>query len=229
LWKHVPKIRVFNRYGPTEATIAVTHSQLSPTEVGAGTVSMGRPHPYVSFFLVDDGSVVSEADHIGELYIGGVQLMEGYWGDRDLTEQVLRDDVVPDELVYRTGDLVYRNSTGEYVYVDRADRVVKRNGVRISLVELDEMIRRLSGVVAVACVLFDDEGAPGIAAFVVTERDVAVSELVSGLRELVPESMLPNRFDFVGALPLTGSNKLDERQLLETANLRARHASDTSA
>ena len=60
----------------------------------------------------------------GELYIGGTQLMAGYWGAPDLTASVLRDDVVPGQTVYRTGDLVYRDRWDRYVYVDRADRVI---------------------------------------------------------------------------------------------------------
>ena len=51
---------------------------------------------------------------------------------------MLRTDVVAGRTVYRTGDLVYRTDEGDYVYVDRADRVIKRMGVRISLVELAE-------------------------------------------------------------------------------------------
>ena len=57
----------------------------------------------------------------------------------------MRADVVPGEIVYRTGDLVYRNRRGHYVYVDRADRVVKRSGVRISLLELADAIQSCRG------------------------------------------------------------------------------------
>ena len=62
--------------------------------------------------------------------------MDGYWGAPELTGSVMRTDVVPGHTVYRTGDLVYRDGRGHYVYVERADRVIKRFGVRISLLEL---------------------------------------------------------------------------------------------
>jgi len=220
VWSSAPKVRVFNRYGPTETTIAVTHVLLTPEMTADGIVPLGYPHPGVSFYLVDsDGTVVDGPDQVGELYIGGDQLMDGYWGAPALTEQVLRSDVVPGETVYRSGDLVYRDQNGSYVYVDRADRVIKRSGVRISLIELSEAMRSLDGVAAAACVTFDDEGELGIVAFVVTETEITVNELRQAARGSLPETMLPNRFELVAELPMTKSSKLDERLLLSEAGL----------
>jgi D-alanine--poly(phosphoribitol) ligase subunit 1 len=221
LWAAVPRVRVFNRYGPTETTIAVTHEELTPETTAEGIVTMGGPHPGVTFHLVaEDGSVIDGEGRTGELYIGGSQLMTGYWGAPELTDQVLRTDVVPGELVYRTGDLVYRDDRGRYVYVDRADRVIKRSGVRISLVELSEAMRGLAGVTAAACVTYDNDGELGIVAFVVTGGPATALELQQAARARLPDTMLPNRVELVGQLPLTASSKLDERLLLSEAGLR---------
>jgi D-alanine--poly(phosphoribitol) ligase subunit 1 len=220
VWAAAPKVRIFNRYGPTETTIAVTHVELTPEMTADGIVPMGGPHPDVSFHLVgEDGAVIDGQGRTGELYIGGAQLMWGYWGAPALTAQVLRTDVVPGELVYRTGDLVYRDDNGRYVYVDRADRVIKRSGVRISLVELGEAMRSLAGVSAAACVTFDLDGELGIVAFVVTEGPATALELQQAARERLPDTMLPNRVELVDELPLTASSKLDERLLLSEAGL----------
>jgi D-alanine--poly(phosphoribitol) ligase subunit 1 len=221
LWSIAPRIRVFNRYGPTETTIAVTHVHLTPEMTADGTVPMGSPHAAVDFYLVDeDGSMVDQPGRVGELYIGGSQLMDGYWGAPELSDSVLRADVVPEEVVYRSGDLVYRDENGRYVYVDRADRVIKRSGVRISLVELSEVMRGLAGVAAAACVTFDDEGQLGIVAFVVTDEPITPLELLQAAGDRLPETMLPNRVELVTELPLTQSSKLDERLLLSEAGLR---------
>jgi acyl-coenzyme A synthetase/AMP-(fatty) acid ligase len=121
--------------------------------------------------------------------------------------------------VYRTGDLVYRDKNGRYVYVDRADRVIKRSGVRISLVELSEAMRSLDGASAAACVMFDNDGELGIVAFVVAGRPVSALELQQAARKRLPDTMLPNRIELVEALPLTSSSKLDERLLLSQVGL----------
>jgi D-alanine--poly(phosphoribitol) ligase subunit 1 len=232
LWSAAPGLRVFNRYGPTETTIAVTHIELTPDLVADGTIPIGRPHRDMSFHLIDErGLTVDEVGQVGELYIGGSQLMTGYWGAPELTDKVLRHDVVPGSTVYRTGDLVYRNERGHYVYVDRADRVIKRFGVRISLLELSEALRGLSGVSDAACVVFDNHGEVGIAAFVVTDGSSSARELRQGAAARLPDSMLPDRIELVDLLPLTTSSKLDERLLLAGAGLHTTsdHALQTSA
>ncbi len=147
---------------------------------------------------------------MGELYVGGSQLMDGYWNAPALTREVLRSDVVPGAVVYRTGDLVYRDDRGNYVYVDRADRVVKRGGIRVSLIELNETMRRLANVAAVACMTFDNDGVLGIAAFIVTERPLSALDVRLAALERIPETMLPDRIEVVEELPLNKTNKLDE-------------------
>jgi non-ribosomal peptide synthetase component F len=223
LWDAAPQLRLFNRYGPTETTIAVSHFEITRDVIArGGAVPIGQPHPDSSFHLVDgDGRLVDEPDRVGELYVGGAQLMAGYWGAPDLTAQVLRTDVVPDRTVYRTGDLVRRGADGNYVYVDRADRVVKRNAVRISLVELSEVMRGLPGVTAATCVAFDNDGGLGIAAFVVSATPATPLDLRRAASEQLPATMLPDSIHVVDTLPMTSSSKVDERGLLAEAGLRA--------
>jgi D-alanine--poly(phosphoribitol) ligase subunit 1 len=221
LWEIAPELRVFNRYGPTETTIAVTHCELSPARVGKGPVPIGRPHPGVTFYLVDEqGSVISDVGAVGELYVGGDQLMTGYWRAPQLTEAVLRTDIVAGETVYRTGDLVLRNQAGDYVYVDRADRVIKRSGVRISLIEVADVLRHLPGVSAATSASFDDDGRLGIVAFVTVESDLSELDIKRMGAEHLADTMLPDRIIVVDELPLTTSSKVDERRLLAAAGLR---------
>ena len=83
-----PNLRVFNRYGPTETTIQVTTYEVTQDDVASGIVPIGMPHPGVSFpHRGWDGSLVLGPDEVGELYVGGNQLMRGYWGDNELTSQ----------------------------------------------------------------------------------------------------------------------------------------------
>ena len=132
----------------------------------------------------------------------------------------MRSDLVPGETLYRTGDLVYRDETGNYVYVDRTDRVVKRSGVRISLVELSASMSKTRGRRHCgACMTFDREGELGIVAFVSTDAELSVLDVRRAASKLIPENMLPDRFEFVAAMPLNKSNQLDEHRLLSEAGL----------
>jgi acyl-coenzyme A synthetase/AMP-(fatty) acid ligase len=216
LWDAVPSIRVFNRYGPTETIIEVTVFEVKPSDTKPGSrVPIGHPNTGVTFRLVaEDGHLVEVPGQSGELYIGGAQLMSGYWNDPVLTAQVMRDDVVAGERLYRTGDLVYRDDSGAYVYLDRADRVVKRSGVRISLAEMASALRQLDGVVAADCASFVRDGLLQIAAFLVSTRALDAAELRRAARDHLPDTMLPDVIEMVDSLPLTSSGKLDERELL---------------
>ena len=220
VWDASPRLRVVNRYGPTETTIAVAHLELTPEMLDAGPVPLGQPHPGSSFHLLDeDGTLLHRAGAIGELHIGGRQLMAGYVNDPTQTAAVLRADVVDGATVYRTGDLVSRDARGNYVYVGRSDRVIKRHGVRMSLVEVTEALGGIAAVASAACTTFDLEGDVGVVAFVVPADELTPLAIRRAAGERLPETMLPDQFVLVPELPLTTSSKVDERRLLADAGL----------
>jgi D-alanine--poly(phosphoribitol) ligase subunit 1 len=220
VWAANPELRVVNRYGPTETTIAVAHLELTPELLDAGQVPIGQPHPGSSFHLIDEhGSLADRPGVIGELYIGGPQLMAGYLNDPARSAAVLRTDVIDGSTLYRTGDLVFRDDRGNYVYVGRSDRVIKRHGVRMSLVEVTEALGGIDGVASAACTTFDLGGDLGVVAFVVPDRELTPLAVRQAASRRLPETMLPDQFVLVADLPLTSSSKVDERRLLTDAAL----------
>ena len=66
--------------------------------------------------------------------------MQGYWGDRDKTREVLVRNPFQDaydEPAYRTGDLVTLDDDGNYVFLGRRDGMVKTRGYRVELGEVE--------------------------------------------------------------------------------------------
>ena len=151
---------------------------------------------------------------MGELYVGGPQLMMGYWRDPELTAAVLRSDVVAGERLYRTGDLVYRDEQGVYFSAGRVDQMVKRSGIRISLTEVVAALVGLEDVSAAVCLPYDGDDQLGIVAFVTTSAPSSSQKLRHALAELLPATMLPDRLEVVDQMPMTSGSKVDERALL---------------
>ena len=219
LWELNPNLRVFNRYGPTETTIQVTTHEIVPEDVASGTVPIGLPHPGVDFHIVaEDGRSISDPDEVGELYIGGNQLMRGYWDDDEFTLRALRDDVVSGTTVYRTGDLVYRDRKGRYVYVGRTDSVVKRNGVRVSLREVARILLGVDDVTGSVCIPIEQSGRLAIAAFVEASPHVTVPGVLQAAHRQLPTSMVPDEVHLCSSFPLNSSGKVDYRRLAAEAN-----------
>ena len=220
IWAVAPKIRIFNCYGPTEATITVSQMEITPSVVARGAIPIGKPNPGEEFHLIDkSGNLIKGPRVAGELYIGGRQLMDGYWEAPDLTANVIRTDIVHGQRLYRTGDVVYLDSEGDYVYVSRADRVIKRGGVRISLLEISDAFRKIEEVSAATSIAFNNNGNLGIVTFPVLTSEISDVELHKRARTLLPSSMLPDRIEAVKSIPLTSSGKTDEKTLLSIAGL----------
>jgi D-alanine--poly(phosphoribitol) ligase subunit 1 len=219
LWEVLPDLRVFNRYGPTETTIEVTTYEVSRRDVAAGRIPIGLPHNGVSFYLVaEDGGVIGTSRRTGELYVGGSQLMTGYWHDDALTETVFRTDVVPGEILYKTGDLAWRDDEGRYFYAGRTDDVVKPHGVRISLREVAQALRAVGSVRAATCLLTDQDGRSAVTAYVEGPPDLKAEDLLEAVRATLPATMLPDEIFVLPSLPTTASGKVDQESLLRAAS-----------
>src|SRR6202045_3015785 len=145
--------------------------------------------------------------------------MSGYLNDTARSAAVLRTDVIEGTPLYRTGDLVFRDDRGNYGYVGRSDRVIKRRGVRMSRVEVTEALGGIDEVASAACTTFDLEGDLGVVAFVVPDRELTPLAVRQAASQRLPETMLPDQFVLVANLPLTSSSKVDERRLLKEAGL----------
>lgn len=212
----VPGPAYYNLYGPTETNVCTVYDvpTLPPEQTTACPI--GRDCANTRTFLLDtDGRPVTEPYAPGELYVYGPSLMRGYWGLPDETRSVLLPnplDPVDGDRVYRTGDLVFRNEAGEYVFVGRRDGMVKSRGFRIELGEIESVVHRHRDVVEAAATSLPDEQIGHRLALAVSLRagaDVRTAELFAFCREHLPGYMLPHVIERVPALPRTSTGKID--------------------
>ncbi|MFB9840251.1 non-ribosomal peptide synthetase, partial [Actinoallomurus acaciae] len=203
--------RMFNAYGPTEASVNATLWECAPE---GGPVPIGRPDPGVLAYVLDAALRPVPAGVVGELYLGGEGLARSYLGRPGLTaERFVADPYgAPDERMYRTGDLVRWTGDGALEFAGRADHQVKVRGVRIELGDIEAVLSRHPAVRQVAVIVReDDPRVRRIIAYAVTEADAGDLRAYAS-REL-PGPMVPAAFVRLDALPVSVNGKLDRDRL----------------
>ena len=128
-----PGRKILNSYGPTEATVTATLTELKPNK----PVTIGIPLPTYSIVILDpvEDKTVAPGE-LGEIGIAGIGLALGYMNRDELTmKKFIRDFLHiqnnPSGRIYRTGDLGRIDADGEIEYRGRIDTQVKIRGYRI--------------------------------------------------------------------------------------------------
>ncbi|MFI0187327.1 amino acid adenylation domain-containing protein [Streptomyces sp. NPDC017082] len=214
VWKHgLPEVRVINVYGPTEATIVcVAHEieRADPERVSAYPI--GRPLRGVAARIVEDGAEIHEPGRIGELWIGGEQVMPGYF---DQPEETARRVVEVDGVrYYRTGDLCSYDENGDLVFRGRDDDEVKLAGRRIHLGEIRQTALSCPGVGRAAVALVPRHGHDVIALVVMAPDRAVVADVEKRLAHLLPEYMRPALLAWSPELTVSSTGKTDEKLLM---------------
>ena len=227
IWKqHARGVRLFNTYGPTEASIAVTWCELTNLDPDVcGELPIGHPLPNVFAWVLDEHLQPVPAGVPGELYVGGVGVAQGYWQRPALTAECFVPDPfshVDGALLYRTGDRARYLADGRLVYLGRIDEQVKIRGHRIEPAEVEAVLLAFDGVdsCAVAPHLAGTQENQDVRLVGYVVGNLSSSELRARAAEQLPEYMVPSVFIAVPKIPLTVNGKLDKRALPEPEWLR---------
>lgn len=199
---------LWNMYGPTETTIWSICERLLNA---SSPITIGRPIANTIILVLDVSMRPVPVGVVGELYIGGQGLADGYHERAELTaERFVADPVRPGDRLYRTGDLARIRNDGRLELLGRIDRQVKLRGFRIELGEIEAVLGDLAGISAAAVVLSNER----LVAYVVpVATPLDADALRVALRDHLPDYMLPSLFVALESLPLTPNGKVDRRQL----------------
>jgi amino acid adenylation domain-containing protein len=239
-WVHglrraLPPCRIYNHYGPTEATVGVATALLEdcPPAAGTATLPLSRAVHNTGIYLLNASGQPVETGEVGELYIGGACLATGYLGDNEATRRsfIPLPGAAPGSrtpLVYRTGDLARRLEDGIEI-VGRRDRQVKVRGFRVELDGVEAALRSLPEIRQCAVLAGGDSASmESLTAYVElsgTGEARSESALRGQFRRMLPPPMVPDRIEIVSRIPIGGNGKLDRTALRE----RKRSAAGTGA
>jgi D-alanine--poly(phosphoribitol) ligase subunit 1 len=220
LLERFPRAEVWNTYGPTEATVATTSVRVDrPLLAEFSPLPVGFEMPRTRILICgEDGLPVAEGER-GEIVIVGPNVSPGYLNRPELTAKVFGQRA--EGRFYRTGDWG-RMRGGQVFFEGRMDGQIKLNGYRIELGDMEANLRGLEEV-ADAVVLPVQKGGKvdSLAAFVVLSAAKEGSDfevtarLKARLGERVPAYMVPRKFIYKDAFPMTPNGKADRRKLGE--------------
>ncbi len=206
--------RLFNAYGPTEASVWCTLHECRPME--AGNPPIGRPIADARIYLLDgEGRPVAEGE-TGEIHIGGAGVARGYLNRPELTAERFLPDPFAKELgtrMYRSGDLGRLLPDGVLAYLGREDFQVKVRGFRIELGEIEARLLEHLGIQETVVVARED--LPGEKRLVAYYRgsETPAEALKTSLSRGLPEHMVPSAFVHLETWPLTPNGKVDRKAL----------------
>ena len=176
-----PGRRMFNGYGPTEATIWVTCAPLSAGQ----PITIGAPLGGVCALVLDSRLNPAPIGVVGELYLGGPALAHGYLGRMGLTAErfVANPFGGAGTRMYRTGDLVRWTPAGTLDYLGRADTQIKLRGQRIELGEIENTLLACPQVTQAAATVQDSTTGSHLIAYVTLEHTTTADHDAESVEE----------------------------------------------
>jgi non-ribosomal peptide synthetase component E (peptide arylation enzyme) len=206
----LPGCFIQENFGMAEGLIMFVRST-DPPDVRRETC--GRPaSPDDEVYLVDEeGHVVPDGEP-GELIVRGPYTLRGYFRAPEHNARAFTPDGF-----YRSGDLLRKMPSGNYVVEGRVKDLINRGGEKISAEEVENLILAHPAVLDVACVPYPDPVlGERMCACLVLRRDRALTlgELVTFLLEFeIAKFKLPERLEFFDSLPLSGFGKVSKKEL----------------
>ena len=225
LKQRFPSAQIFNTYGPTEATVAISAVNISQEILAKyERLPIGYVKRESQIILVDNDLQPVEAGQPGEILLLGPGISKGYLNNPEKTAHAFVD--FNGQPAYRTGDLGQFDEQGLLFYKGRLDFQIKMHGFRIELEEVDHHLDKVSLINQATTVpkYGRDHKVNQLIAYVVAEKNDYESELAltqaikKELSETTLNYMIPQRFKYVDSLPLTMNGKIDRKSLMQEVN-----------
>lgn len=216
LREQVPHPRYFNLYGPTETNVCTCYeipSRIDPDRTQPFPI--GKTCSHLEALVIDESGREVPPGAEGELLIRGPAVTQGYWNLPENNARAFHTDAAGNSW-YRTGDLVVEKDNGNYTFLGRRDRMVKKRGYRIELGEIEACLYQMGDIKEVGVIAVpDDEQGLKIKAFL-SARGAArpsIIALKAFCAQRLPLYMVPDLFVIQDALPRTSTDKVDYQAL----------------
>lgn len=202
-----PSTKIFSMYGLTECKRV---SYLPPEDIYRRPLSVGKPMPNTTVFIIDEHGNKVGPGIAGELVVQGPTLMQGYWGLPEETAKVLRMENDGRPALY-TGDLFKMDEDGYLYFIGRKDDIIKSRGEKVSPKEIENVLFSIEGVSEAVIVGVPDHVlGEAIKAFVVLREGSTLTkeQLIKHCSHHLEDFMVPKHIEFLERLPKTDTGKI---------------------
>jgi amino acid adenylation domain-containing protein len=216
--RRAPETTIFNEYGPTEGTVWASVFECRESAY-VSSVPIGRPVSNTRIYILDWHLQPAPVGVVGEIYIGGPGVAQGYLNQPGITaERFIADPFAKGsgQRLYKTGDLGRWRWDGNIEYIGRNDLQVKIRGYRIELGEIEAQLLRQEGIREAAVIVREDRpGEKRLVAYMTTRKEVCpIAEEIRGrLKSVLPDYMVPSALVILNCFPQTPNGKLDRNAL----------------
>lgn len=215
LLKQGNPIRLINMYGPTEATIEVTFFECTHFISDRETVPIGKPIWNNRIYIFDKALNPCSEGELGEIYIAGLGVAEGYIHDEELTRQrFIPDPFIEGSMMYKTGDYgCWRQ--GNVEFSGRLDNQIKIRGYRIELEEIENALIQNNHIIQAMAFAYGDAENKSIAVIYTSDRQLDSKDIREFLKRKLPEYMLPSRYIQTDSFLSNKNGKIDRKAMIE--------------
>ena len=210
--KALPHTKFVNMYGPTEATYACTYYEINKDFNDDDKLPLGRACENSEIILLDEHDALATDGEQGEICILGQCLSNGYYANKKKTDEAFVQNPLNlcwNEIMYRTGDLAYKDKNGDLIFAGRKDFQIKRLGHRIELGEIENAFLSVEGIDS-ACCLYNEENSDIVGVYVGKIEEELLREEIS---KKLPNYMMPNRIEKLSIMPMNLNGKIDRTKL----------------
>lgn len=205
----MPKCKIYLMYGLTECKRV---SILDADEINDKMESVGKPLPETLCWIVDEHNNILPPGRIGELVVQGPHVMQGYWRNQALTDQRFKEWGPEKQKVLFTGDYCLIDSEGYLYFHGRLDDVFKRNGFRVSVIEIENACLNIAGVEQAVMLISSEENRNVL----LVEESSAQLKIEGIQRELalrLEPYKMPSKIEIIKSFPLLSNGKVDKKRL----------------